>query len=125
MSDINVTNEQYGEIIISDEVIATIASVATKEVSGISGLSLSIASEIASKFTKKNLSSAIKVSANDKNITVDIRVVIEYGIRIPDVSWEIQQNVKKAIESMSGLNVEKVNIIVDGINFEPSADKAE
>ena len=44
MSDINVTNEQYGEIIISDEVIATIASVATKEINGISGLSLSIES---------------------------------------------------------------------------------
>ena len=125
MSDINVANEQYGEIIISDEVIATIVSVATREISGISGLSLSIASEIASKITKKNLSNAIKISTNDKNVTIDIRVVIEYGVRIPDVSWEVQQNVKKAVELMSDLNVERVNIIVDGVSFESSEDNSD
>ncbi|MBR3933873.1 MAG: Asp23/Gls24 family envelope stress response protein [Clostridia bacterium] len=122
MNDINITSEQYGDIKISDEVIATIASVATKEINGISGLSLSIAGEIASKFTKKNLSKAIKISTQDGNVTIDISVVIEYGTRIPDVSWEVQENVKKAVETMSGLNVEKVNIIVAGVDFESAQD---
>ena len=122
MNDINITSEQYGDIKISDEVIATIASVATKEINGISGLSLSIAGEIASKFTKKNLSKAIKISTQDGNVTIDISVVIDYGTRIPDVSWEVQENVKKAVETMSGLNVEKVNIIVAGVDFESAQD---
>ena len=118
MKDSNFNNENYGDIKISDEVIATIASVATKEISGISGLSLSIAGEIASKFTKKNLSKAVKISTEGNNVTIDISVVIEYGVVISDVSWEVQQNVKKAVETMSGLTVDKVNIIVAGVNFE-------
>ena len=125
MNDINLNNEQYGDIKISDEVIATIVSVATKEVSGISGLSLSLASEITSKLTKKNLTKAIKISTDNGAITIDISVVIEYGVRIPDVSWEVQQNVKKAVETMSGLTVDKVNIIVAGVNFESALDKTQ
>lgn len=124
MSDINLNTEQYGDIKISDEVIATIASVATKEIDGISGLSLSIAGEIASKFVKKNHSKAIKVSSNDGNLTIDISVIVKYGIRIPDISWEVQENVKKSVESMSGLSVEKVNIIIAGVDFE-STDSIE
>jgi len=120
MKDININNEKNGDIKISDEVIATIASVATKEITGISGLSLSIAGEIASKFTKKNLSKAIKVYNSGDVITLDISVVVEYGTRIPDVCWEVQQNVKKAVETMSELTVDKVNIIVAGVNFESS-----
>lgn len=117
MENINITNEIYGDIKISDEVIATIASVATKEISGISGLSLSIAGEIASKFTKKNLSKAIKITSTDNKLTIDISVIVQYGIRIPDVAWEVQQNVKKSVESMSDLIVDKVNIIVSGVDF--------
>lgn len=122
MNDISVNTEQYGDIKISDEVIATIASVATKEIEGISGLSLSIANEIASKFVKKNLSKAIKVSSDDDKLTIDISVIVKYGIRIPDISWEVQENVKKSVESMSGLNVEKVNIIIAGVDFESHDD---
>ncbi len=118
MSDISVNNEQYGDIRISDEVIATIASVATKEIEGISGLSLSIAGEIASKLVKKNLGKAVKVVSNDGKLTIDISVVVKYGIRIPDISWEVQENVKKSVESMSGLEVEKINIIVSGVDFD-------
>ncbi len=125
MDSISVNNEMNGDIRISDEVIATIASVATKEVEGISGLSLSIADEIASKFVKKNSNRAIRVVANDKELTIDISILVKYGIRIPDVSWEVQENVKKSVESMTGLTVGKVNVIISGVNFEEndSADK--
>ncbi len=122
MNDISLTNEQFGDIRISDEVIATIASVATKEVEGISGLSLSIAGEIASKFVKKNLSKAVKVSTNDGKLIIDISIVVKYGIRIPDISWEVQENVKKSVESMSGLDVEKVNVIVAGVDFDSETE---
>lgn len=119
MDSISVNNEMNGDIRISDEVIATIASVAAKEVEGIAGLSLSIAGEIASKFVKKNSGRAIKVIANDeKEIYIDISVTVKYGIRIPDVSWEVQENVKKSVESMTGLSVSKVNVIVAGVDFE-------
>lgn len=119
MENFSLNSEQNGNIKISDEVIATIASVATKEIEGISGLSLSFTDEITSKFVKKNATKSIKITQNDGNITIDISVVVNYGVRIPDVSWEVQENVKKSVELMSGLNVEKVNVIVAGVDFEP------
>ena len=119
MENFNLNSEQNGNIKISDEVIATIASVATKEIEGISGLNLSFTDEITSKFVKKNATKSIKITQNDGNITIDVSVVVNYGVRIPDVSWEVQENVKKSVELMSGLNVEKVNVIVAGVDFEP------
>ena len=118
MENFNINNEHNGNIKISDEVVATIASVATKEISGIAGLSLSFTDEIVSKFGKKNAPKSIKITQNDENITIDISVVVNYGVRIPDVSWEVQENVKKSVELMSGLNVDKVNVIVAGVSFE-------
>ncbi|MBQ6894216.1 MAG: Asp23/Gls24 family envelope stress response protein [Clostridia bacterium] len=125
MENFNLNNEQNGNIRISDEVIATIASVATKEIDGISGLSLSFTDEITSKFVKKNATKSIKITQDDGNITIDISVVVNYGVRIPDVSWEVQENVKKSVELMSGLNVSKVNVIVAGVNFESSSEENE
>ena len=118
MENFNINNEHNGNIKISDEVVATIASVATKEVSGIAGLNLSFTDEIVSKFGKKNAPKSIKITQNNENITIDISVVVNYGVRIPDVSWEVQENVKKSVELMSGLNVDKVNVIVAGVSFE-------
>jgi len=60
----------------------------------------------------------LKTTQNEGNITIDVSVVVNYGVRIPDVSWEVQENVKKSVELMSGLNVEKVNVIVAGVDFE-------
>ena len=118
MDNICVNNDQNGNIKISDEVIATIVTVATKEVSGISGLSLSLTDEITSRFVKKNSTKAIKINNSDNVVSIDISIVVNYGIRIPDVAWEVQENVKKSVESMSGLIVDKINVIVSGINFE-------
>jgi len=118
MENICVNNDQNGNIKISDEVIATIVTVATKEVSGISGLSLSLTDEITSRFVKKNSSKAIKIVTGENGVTIDIDVVVNYGVRIPDVAWEVQETVKKSVESMSGLAVDKINVIVSGVNFE-------
>ena len=125
MDNFNINNEENGNIKIADDVIATIASVATKEVSGIAGLNLSFTDEIASKFVKKNASKSIKITQSDANITIDISVIVNYGVRIPDVSWEVQENVKKSVELMSGLNVDKVNVIVAGVNFESGKENAD
>lgn len=125
MDNISVNNELNGDIRISDEVLATIASVATKEVEGISGLNLSITDEIASRFVKKNANKAVKITTDGTEVTIDINIVVKYGIRIPDVCWEVQENVKKSVESMSGLNVAKVNIIVAGVSFDSVDDKAD
>ena len=67
---------------------------------------------------KKNLSKGIKVDAGDKEVKIDVNIIVEYGSRIPDVAFEIQNRVKKSVESMTGLKVSEVNVHVQGVKTE-------
>ncbi len=117
MENLNQVNENNGTIKISDEVVATIASVAAGEVEGVSGLMGTLAGDIVSKFSKKNLTKGIKVSTNDNETVIDMNLIVKYGIKIPEIAWEVQERVKKAVESMSGLSVMKVNVHIGGVEF--------
>ena len=109
-------NENSGNVKISDEVIATIAQIAANEVDGIIGTGSSFAGEIKQILSKKApAGKGVKVVTENGEVTVDISVVVEYGAKIPAVSRELQENVKKNVESMTGLSVRKVNIHVVGI----------
>ena len=66
---------------------------------------------------KKNLSKGIKVDVEEKEVKIDVNIIVEYGVRIPDVAFEIQNRVKKAVETMTGLNVTSVNVHVQGVNI--------
>ena len=65
---------------------------------------------------KKNLAKGIKVEVSENIAKIDVNIIVEYGSRIPDVAFEIQNRVKKAVESMTGLKVEEVNVHVQGVN---------
>ena len=76
-----------------------------------------IASGISEVFSgKKNLAKGIKVEVSENIAKIDVNIIVEYGSRIPDVAFEIQNRVKKAVESMTGLKVEEVNVHVQGVN---------
>ncbi len=103
-------------IVISDEVVSIIAGKAASEVSGVFSMSGGFAGGITEVFGKKNLSKGIKVDVEEKNAKIDVNIIVEYGARIPDVAFEIQNRVKKAVENMTGLNVLEVNVHVQGVN---------
>ena len=63
------------------------------------------------------MSKGIKVDADEKNTKIDVNIIVEYGVRIPDIAFEIQNRVKKAVESMTGLVVTEVNVHVQGVNL--------
>ena len=116
---VEITNAtEMGDIKISEEVVAIIASIATMEVEGVAGMSGGIAGGIAEILGRKNLSKGVKVEVGEKEAAIDVYVIIEYGSRIPEVSWNVQEKVKKQVETMTGLNVIEVNIHIQGINFE-------
>ena len=71
---------------------------------------------------KKNLSKGIKVDINEKEAKIDVNIIVEYGIRIPDVAFEIQNRVKKSVETMTGLKVSNVNVHVQGVNMTEEKD---
>lgn len=103
---------------IADDVIATIAGKAASEVSGVFSMSGGFAGGISEVFGKKNYTKGIRVDNNEKGLKIDVNIILEYGARIPDVAYEIQSRVKKAIESMTGLTIEEVNVHIQGVNTE-------
>lgn len=116
---------------ISDDVVQIIAGIAAGEVDGVQAMGNSIASGLAELLGgKKSVSRGVKVEVQENTVTIDVHVVVRYGVRIPDVAWNIQEKVKEAVETMTGLEVLKVNIHIDGIHIEkdgalPEPEEAE
>lgn len=114
---------ENNEIKIADDVVAVIAGVAVSEVSGVASMAGGFAGGITEVLSgKKNLAKGIKVEVGEKDTKIDVNIIVEYGVRIPDVAFEIQNKVKKAVETMTGLKVIEVNVHVQGVNTE---DKEE
>lgn len=101
---------------IADDVIAVIAGAAASEVSGVASMAGGFAGGISEVFSgKKNFAKGIKVETGDKETKIDVNIIVEYGVRIPDVAYEIQTRVKKAVEGMTGLKVSEVNVHIQGV----------
>ncbi|MWV45037.1 Asp23/Gls24 family envelope stress response protein [Paenibacillus sp. HJL G12] len=114
----------FGEIQIAPEVIEVIAGLATVEVKGVAGMSGGFAGGIAELLGRKNLSKGVKVEVGQREAAVDVSVIIEYGQRLPEVATEIQRNVKRSIEMMTGLTVIEVNVQIHDVHFK-SAERVE
>jgi len=112
------TSEEYGKVTFADEVVAIIAGLAATEVKGVAAMSGSMAGGIAEKLGRKNLTKGVKVEVGEKEAAIDLYIIVDYGVRIPEVAWNIQENVKKAVETMTGLSVVEVNVHVQGVNFD-------
>ena len=110
--------EKTDTVKIAPDVVATIAGIATQEIKGVAGMCNSFAGGIAEKLgAKKNPAKGIKVEFKETSVVVDLYIIVEFGIRIPELAWEIQESVKNNVETMTGLSVEKVNVHIDGISF--------
>ncbi|MBC8631074.1 MAG: Asp23/Gls24 family envelope stress response protein [Paeniclostridium sp.] len=102
-------NNNFGQVKISNDVIATIAGLAAIEVEGV---------ETTSTFTDKLLkNNGVKIQIEEDEVILDVMIIIDYGISIPDIAFKVQENVKNTVETMTGLKVSQVNIHVQGINF--------
>ena len=104
-----------GEIIIADEVIAVITGLAAMDVEGVASLAGNATRELISKIGIKTLSKGIKVDVLQDVVTIDAALNLKYGYNIKTVSEKVQEKVKAAVENMTGLKVADVNIRVAGI----------
>ncbi len=113
-----VKNETgLGTIKIADEVVSIIAGLAATEIDGIAGMSGGLVGGIAEMLGRKNFSKGVKVEVGEKEAAIDLYIIVKYGTRIPDVALAAQENIKRAIENMTGLSVVEVNVHVQGVNF--------
>lgn len=125
-----VENNAYTEIgivNISDDVVQTIAAMAINEVEGVH-LPVGIADGLVEKVEKlvnarKSYAKNIKVDAEEKNVSVDVHVLVDYGVKIQPLAAELQEVVKHNLETMTDLNIKAVNIYVDGIHFVKESKK--
>ncbi|MDO5146774.1 MAG: Asp23/Gls24 family envelope stress response protein [Eubacteriales bacterium] len=110
--------EDVGQVQVADEVIAVIAGLAATETDGVCKMSGNITNEIVSKLGMKKLSKGVRVDMDGEQVDVDLNLVLQYGVSIPKTSKEVQEKVKGAIETMTGLTVNEVNIRIAGIQME-------
>ena len=111
-------NVNIGEVRVADEVVAIIAGLAATEVEGVESMAGNITNELVSKLGMKNLSKGVKINVGEESVAVDLALNIKYGSEIPAVSKKVQEKVKSAIETMTGLEVSEVNIKIAGVNIE-------
>lgn len=125
MSENNIQNHEFGNVNISDDVIGIITNIAASEIKGIS-LQGSFAGDIAEILGKKNMTKGVRVNITEENIvTVDLNIIVDFGIVIPDVAWKVQEKVKSSIEEMTDLKVDAINVNVMGINLGKTNEKVE
>lgn len=115
--ELNEMNEINGTVTFANEVLTTIAGIAACSVPGVAGMSGGFKDGIVELLGMKNLSKGVRVTSGEKSVTVDIQIVIEYGVSAPEVCEDIQLAVEDAIVTMTGLDVFCVNIAVQGVKF--------
>ena len=106
-----------GEVHIADEVVAIVAGLAATDVDGVASMAGNITNELVGKLGMKNLSKGVKVDVTEEHVSVDLSLNIRYGYNIPAVSEQVQEKVSTAIENMTGLTVEHVNVRIAEVDM--------
>ena len=103
-------NEDCGTVQIADDVVAMVAGIAATEIDGVSAMAGNITNELMSKVGMKKLTRGVRVEVIGKKVVVDLALTMKYGYNIPATCQKVQAKVKNAIENMTGLRVEYVNV---------------
>ena len=106
-----------GAVQIHNNVIATIARLAALKVPGVAEMSGTFVEGLAGMIGKPVVDRGIRVDFDDNHVVIELHVAIDFGIRIPQVAWQIQSEVRQAVEQMTGKSVKAVNVIVQSLKF--------
>ena len=105
-----------GEVQIANEVVAIIAGLAASEVDGVAGMVGNLKGDLVELLGKKNLSKGVFVEVMDNQVSLELSIIVNFGVNIPTVTETVQEKVKSAVQTMTGLIVEEVNINVAGVD---------
>lgn len=114
-----------GAIRIADDVVAVIAGLAAVKTKGVSSMSAGITEGWAKRVSGKNLTRGVSVEVGQVETAISLRVIVEFGVKIHEVSRQLQMNVKETVESMTGLSVVEVNVKVEGVDFKEESSERE
>lgn len=125
MSENKLQTHEFGHVNISDDVIGIITNIAASEIDGVR-LHGTLAGDIIEILGKKNMTKGVRVNISENDVVqVDLNIVVDFGVVIPDVAWKVQESVKTAIENMTDLKVDYINVNVQGINLGKTHEKVD
>jgi uncharacterized alkaline shock family protein YloU len=113
-----------GKVEIAPEVIQIIAGLAVVQVDGVAGMSGGVVDDITQFLGRKNPRQGIRVDF-EEGLSIEVSILVKFGSYIPDVGKAVQEQVKNAVETMTGLRVEKVNVRVEAVKFSDKPTAAE
>ncbi len=119
------SNEKVGIVKISNEVVSVIAGIAAEEIQGVIEFQKGVTNNITHLLKGKKHPSAgkaVKVELQDNKAVIDISLSVLYGVKIIDVVKKVQENVKKSVETMTGLDVVSINVCVQNIYLKPKKE---
>jgi len=122
MFDLEDQDTGLGKVEISPEVLEVIASLAASEVAGVASMRGSFATGVAERIGRKNYGKGVRVDLGEEGITIDVQLHMIFGVSIPEVAQQVQENIVQTLRTMTALEVKAINIHVVGIDFE-SNDK--
>ena len=115
---LDMENDEFGQIQISSNVVASIAELAALEVDGVASTIGSVANEIAGKFGMRNLGKGIRATIEGNEVVIDMNINMMYGYNIMNTCSMIQDKVKQSVENMTGLDCTKVNVCIAEVTVE-------
>jgi len=117
MTEIIIDTEGAGQVKIADEVIAIIAGTAALEIEGVAGMAGKLAGDIAQILGRRNLGKGVNVEVNGGNIRLTLNLLARFGYKLQEMAEAVQRRVKTAIENMTGLNTQEININIAGVMY--------
>lgn len=115
MEENETKNEVTDDVQISEEVISVMAGMAIQDIEGVAKVATGFAGGISEALGRKNIGKGVKVEIQNKDVTVDVGIIIKYGAKIPEIAKKIQSKIKKDVESMTGFKVISVKVKIQGI----------
>ncbi|WP_163102638.1 Asp23/Gls24 family envelope stress response protein [Peribacillus alkalitolerans] len=125
MLEMTTNNDGLGKVEIAPEVIEVIAGIAASEVEGVAQMRGNFAAGVVERLGRKNHGKGVKVELTEESIKVDVYCVMKFGVSIPKVAQEVQDNIRQALLNMTALEADEVNVHVVGIQFETTKQEVE
>ena len=121
--EFEIKHEKTGKVTFNDDVVATIAGLATIEIPGVAGMSGGFSAGVAEMLGRKNFTKGVKVEVGSEECAIDLHLIVEYGAKIPEVCENIQKNVRATVETMTGLKVIEINVHIQGVQIDKPEKK--
>lgn len=123
--DLENYDDGLGKVEIAPEVIEVITGIAATEVEGIAQMRGNFASGVVEKLGKKNHGKGVKVEINEDSIKIDVYCLVKFGVSIPKVAQEAQENIRQTLLNMTALEATEVNVHIVGVQFETAKAEAD